>query len=147
MRFNFPLSKTFKLDPSNLEPLSIISTDTKPDRSHLLKEKYQTNWLLNLDGLKYWQASINAKKEEIYDPAYWVAVQEKAELERQRRLEIARKRLVEVQSEDQGADEGLLNSSEAPWIASGVWLAVLLMTNTGFFALSKMMPKRTAKAE
>lgn len=147
MRFNFPLSKTFKLDPSNLEPLRIISSDTAPDRSHLLKEKYRTSWLLNLDGLKYWQASINAKKEEIYDPEYWVAVQEKAELERQRRLEIARKRLVEVQSEDQEANEGLLNSPEAPWIASGVWLAILLMTNTGFFALSKMMPKRTAKAE
>ncbi|MDG2167488.1 MAG: hypothetical protein P8L44_06125 [Opitutales bacterium] len=147
MRFNFPLSKTFKLDPSNLEPLRIISTDTAPDRSHLLKEKYRTSWLLNLDGLKYWQASINAKKEEIYDPEYWVAVQEKAELERRRRLEIARKRLVEVQSEDQGSDEGLLDSPEAPWIASGVWFAILLMTNTGFFALSKMMPKRTAKAE
>ena len=81
------------------------------------------------------------KKEKIYDPAYWVAVQEKAELERQRRLEIARKRLLEVQSEEV-PEEGFLNGREAPWIASGVWFAVLLLTNSGFFALSKMMPRR-----
>ncbi len=147
MRFNFPLSQSFKLDPASLEPIQIISTDTQPDGSHLLKEKYRKNWLLNLDGLKYWQASINAKKEEIYDPAYWVAVQEKAEQERQRQLEIARKRLIKVQSEDKVVEEGLLNSPEAPWVASGVWLAILLMTNTGFFALSKMMPKRSANAK
>ena len=143
MRFDFPLYHTFKLDPATLEPLKIISVDTKPDRSHLLKEQYRSNWYLNLDGLKYWQASIKAKKEQIYDPEYWLTVQEKAEQERQRRLEIARMRLIEVQAEAQPQEnESLFKSPEAPWIASGVWLAILLMTNTGFFALSKMMPIR-----
>lgn len=142
MRFDFPLDDTFRLDPATLEPLNIISRDAKPDRSHLLKRQYRSDWFLNLDGLKYWQASIQTKKEQIYDPEYWIAVQEKAEQERQRRLEIARKRLLEVQAEAEPQEEGLLNSPEAPWIASGVWFAILLVTNTGFFALSKMMPIR-----
>ena len=145
MRFQFPLSQTFKLDPASLEPLQIISSTKQPDHFHLLKEKYRKDWLLNLDGLDYWFSTIKAKKEEIYDPEYWKLVQEKAEQERQRRLEIAKKRLIEVQAEDQETEEGLLNSKEAPWIASGIWLGVLLITNTGFFALSKMMPHRSSK--
>ena len=147
MRFQFPLAQTFKLDPASLEPLKIISSTAKPDSSHLLKEQYRKDWLLNLDGLDYWFSSIKAKKEEIYDPEYWKLVQEKAEQERQRRLEIAKKRLIEVQADDHEVEEGLLNSKEAPWIASGIWLGVLLMTNTGFFALSKMRPHRSSKGK
>lgn len=141
MRFQFPLVQTFKLDPSTLEPLRIVSYNSEQNQRHLLKAQHRKEWLLNIDAIKYWQASIKAKLEEIYDPTYWKAIQEKAEQERERRLEIAKKRLAEIQAEEV-VEEGMMNSTQTPWIASGIWFAVLLMTNSGFFALSKMMPIR-----
>ena len=141
MRFQFPLSQTFKLDPATLEPLRIVTSDAEDNQRHLLKAKHRKEWLLNVDAIKYWQASIKSKMEEIYDPAYWIAVQEKAEQERERRLEIAKKRLKEVQAEEV-VEEGLMSGNQTPWIASGIWLVVLIVTNSGFFALSKMMPIR-----
>jgi hypothetical protein len=104
-----------------------------------LKEKFNPSWLLNIDILQFWQATIISKKEEVYDPAYWKNIEEKSEAEKEQKLQIARKRLIAAQTA-QIPKEGVLNSPEAPWVAAAIWFVIILMTNTGFFALSKAMP-------
>lgn len=139
MAFNFPLDKTFKIQPDTLEPIKFsLLTPLASNRLFLL-EKYNPAWQLDTSILDFWQASIISRIEEVQDPEYWGRVAEKEAAEKKRLLEIARKRLVEAQAAGI-REEGFLNSKEAPWVAAAIWLVVILMTNTGFFALAKAMP-------
>jgi hypothetical protein len=139
MVFSFPLDESFKLNPESLEPIALSIADDQSKGRLSLKEKFNPSWLLNIDILQFWQATIISKKEEVYDPAYWKNIEEKSEAEKEQKLQIARKRLIAAQTA-QIPKEGVLNSPEAPWVAAAIWFVIILMTNTGFFALSKAMP-------
>lgn len=139
--FNFPLDYGFRLNPVTLDSLELEAQGPNTGASIPGPSNIATDWLLNIDALQYWNAAILAKKEEVYDPAYWKAIEEIQIAEREKRLEIARKRFAEAQTAQEEHSESLKHS-KLPWIAASAWLALLLITNTGFFALSKVMPIR-----
>jgi hypothetical protein len=142
MVFDFPLDQTFKLHPVGLDPIAIDSASFEARSSSNLKESVASNWLLDINTLAYWQKTIIAKLEEVQNPAYWLAIQKEENAEKQRKLEIARKRVMAAKAVQIEETDGLLNRPEAPWIAAGSWFFIILITNTGIFALTKAMPHR-----
>ncbi|MDA0347402.1 MAG: hypothetical protein O3C43_09880 [Verrucomicrobia bacterium] len=139
MVFDFPLDQCFKLNPGGLEPIT-IDTASIAARSSNIKESIASNWLLDIDALGLWQKAIIARLEEVQDPAYWLAIQEKAAAEKERKLEIARQRVTAAKAFQIEETSGLLNRPEAPWVAAGSWLFIIMVANTGFFALRKAAP-------
>ncbi|MCB1120127.1 MAG: hypothetical protein KJT03_01150 [Verrucomicrobiae bacterium] len=145
MVFHFPMEQSFKIQPDTLEPINLRLQQPKDVNRQFLQEEYNTDWELDLSILGIWQTSVISRIEEVHDPVYWQKVAEQDNLEKQRRLEIARKRLLAAQQAAAPVEGGgFLNSKEAPWVAAAIWLVVILMTNTGFFALAKAMPIKEA---
>ena len=141
MVFDFPLDQSFKLNPGGLEHITVDPASIEARSFSNIKESVAGTWLLDIDALGFWQKSILERLEEVQDPAYWVAIQEKEAAEKERKLEIARKRVMAAKAVQTEETSGLLNRPEAPWVAAGSWLFIILVTNTGFFALRKAIPQ------
>jgi hypothetical protein len=143
MVFDFPLDKTFTHDPETWEQLA-FSDKPLSEVSSAQDHIHSKDWLLDGSELQLLQASIIAKLTEIRDPAYWVAIQEKAEAEKARKLEIAKKRVLATQQAQIETEAGPFKDSQGPWITAGAWLLLIMITNTGFFAMAKAAPNRKA---
>lgn len=139
--FKFPLEQSFTLNPASLEEIKLQSPKESVSENNQVKAEFSKLWLLDIDTLDLWNSTMISKMEEVYDPAYRKELEDKTASEKQTRIEIARKRLQEAQAA-QLEHTSQLKDSKLPWIAVGVWFIILLITNSGFFALSKVMPIR-----
>jgi hypothetical protein len=143
MVFDFPLDQSFKLNTGELDRISIDTAAITAHSFSNIKESVASNWLLDIDALGFWQKAIVTRLEEIQEPAYWLAIQEEEAAEKERKLQIARQRVMAAKAVQIEETSGLLNRPEAPWVAAGSWFFIILITNTGFFALIKAMKVRT----
>ena len=137
--FDFPLDHTFKLNPVSLDPIALQLSQGSNLTRNQIKKKYQRSWLLDTDILQIWRSEIIAKLEMVYDPAYRQAIEDKLAAEKAEKVEVALRRMEEAQAIQLEAQNQLENA-KLPWIAVGIWFTLLFLTNSGFFALSKVMP-------
>ncbi len=140
MVFDFPLEQSFRLNPETLEdlPFNQVSLASMTPAINAIPE---SDWMLDTSATKTWWTSIVNRLEEVHDPDYWLAIQKREAEEKARKLEIAKQRVLASQIPEV-EETGLLNNPKAPWMAAGAWLVLLLITNTGFFAMAKATPVR-----
>lgn len=140
MVFDFPVEQSFRLNPETLEALAfdrISIASMNPTIDGILEQ----NWMLDTTATKIWRTSIMTRLEEVHNPDYWLAIQKKEADEKAQKLEIAKQRVLASQI-PVVEETGILNNPKAPWMAAGAWLVILLITNTGFFAMAKATPVR-----
>lgn len=140
MVFDFPVAQSFKLNPETLEVLTFDKVSLA-SRNTIVDSGTEQNWMLDTTATKVWQTAIVTKLQEVHDPEYWLAIQKKEAEEKARQLELAKQRVFASQIPEV-EETGVLNNSKAPWMATGAWLILLLITNTGFFAMAKATPVR-----